>query len=115
MIPPRNVNTPVGTSGLEFRLLIVSVPAPSFVRLVALKAVPKVIFPAPPKVRLNAPPNAVPLFKVRVPASELIRASLAKVIAPPKELLLAILSSAPSPFNPAPFKVRASAPIVIPP
>ena len=94
----------------------VRLPAPSlFNAPVVVPITPLISVSAAPLIVkfLAAPSTLAPM--VKVPASVLICASLAKVIAPFHELVPLMLRSAPAPAIPVPFKVSASAPIVMPP
>ena len=72
--------------------------------------------PAPPSVSANvAPVMPVPAVSASVPASELIRLAEPRATVPCQVLAPLIFRMAPSVEMPVPFKVKASAPMVMPP
>ena len=84
------------------------VPLPSLVSLpVVVISSAMVTLPAPPTVRLVAPLMVLP-DSVSVPASELMRESLARVIAPDTVLALARWRSPPPLAMPEPLSVIGS-------
>ena len=95
----------------------VQAPVPSFVTELVEAIGPEMEpLPAPPRVRAKVEPVIpVPAVSESVPASELIRLAEPRVTVPCQVLLPLMLRRAPSVEKPVPFKVRASAPTVIPP
>ena len=73
------------------------------------------VLPAPPKVRSKvAPVIGLPEAKVKVPASELIRAAEPSVTTPDTVLAPTTLRKAPPPRTPVPLSVSASATVMPP-